>query len=71
MDGLDVCRKLRADLPDLPIVMLTAKGDETDRIVGLEGGADDYIVKPFSPRHLLERIRELFEARELDQASNY
>jgi DNA-binding response OmpR family regulator len=49
VDGLEVCRRLNRDSP-LPIIMLTAKGEETDRIVGLELGADDYIVKPFSPR---------------------
>src|SRR5262245_23687200 len=51
MDGLEVCRRLRGDpaTASLPIVMLTAKGDEVDRILGLELGADDYVVKPFSP----------------------
>jgi DNA-binding response OmpR family regulator len=56
IDGLEVCRRLRARL-DTPIVMVTAHGDEPDRVVGLEGGADDYIVKPFSSRELLARIR--------------
>lgn len=55
-DGLSVCRRLRADT-DLPIVMLTALGEETDRIVGLEMGADDYLPKPFNPRELLARIK--------------
>jgi two-component system OmpR family response regulator len=55
-DGLTLCRKLRAD-SDLPVIMLTARGDETDRIVGLEMGADDYVPKPFSPRELLARIK--------------
>ena len=54
--GFDVCRELRRK-SDVPIVMLTARGDETDRIVGLELGADDYVVKPFSPRELVARIR--------------
>src|SRR5438094_4361361 len=49
VDGLEVCRQLRRD-SQVPIVMLTARGEETDRIVGLELGADDYVVKPFSPR---------------------
>src|SRR5262249_29824190 len=56
LDGLEVCRRIRAKL-DTPIVMVTAHGDEPDRVVGLEGGADDYIVKPFSSRELLARIR--------------
>jgi two-component system, OmpR family, phosphate regulon response regulator OmpR len=55
-DGFDVCRKIRTT-SDIPIVMLTAKGEETDRIVGLEIGADDYLPKPFSPRELLARIK--------------
>jgi two-component system response regulator VicR len=55
-DGLEVCRTLRRD-SSVPIIMLTARGDETDRIVGLEIGADDYIVKPFSPRELVARIK--------------
>ncbi|TBW36579.1 response regulator [Siculibacillus lacustris] len=55
-DGLAICRRLRRDTR-LPIVMLTAKSDELDRVVGLETGADDYLTKPFSPRELLARIR--------------
>lgn len=57
-DGLSICRRLRAE-SDVPILMLTAKGDEIDRIVGLEIGADDYLPKPFHPRELLARIRAL------------
>ena len=60
-DGLELCRRLRADadlaLAALPIVMLTARGEEADRIVGLELGADDYLAKPFHPRELLARLR--------------
>jgi DNA-binding response OmpR family regulator len=56
IDGLEVCRRLRARL-DTPVIMVTAHGDEPDRVVGLEGGADDYLVKPFSSRELLARIR--------------
>jgi two-component system, OmpR family, response regulator len=56
MDGLSVLRKLR-EKSDVPVIMLTAKGDETDRVVGLELGADDYLPKPFSPRELLARVR--------------
>lgn len=55
-DGLEVFRRIRADKA-IPIIMLTAKGEETDRIVGLELGADDYIVKPFSPRELVARVK--------------
>jgi DNA-binding response OmpR family regulator len=66
LDGLEVCRRLRA-LPgegaQVPIVMLTAKGDPMDRIVGLEMGADDYLPKPFEPRELLARIRAVLRRR--------
>jgi DNA-binding response OmpR family regulator len=55
-DGLSLCRTLRAESP-VPIVMLTARGDDTDRIVGLEIGADDYLPKPFNPRELVARLR--------------
>lgn len=56
MDGLDVCRNLRRE-SDVPIIMLTARVDEVDRLIGLELGADDYITKPFSPRELVARVR--------------
>jgi DNA-binding response OmpR family regulator len=56
LDGLEVCRRIR-DKSRVPVIMLTAKGDETDRVVGLELGADDYVAKPFSPRELLARLR--------------
>lgn len=55
MDGLEVCRRLRASGP-VPVIMLTARGDEDDRIAGLETGADDYVTKPFSPRELVLRV---------------
>src|SRR5512147_2426394 len=58
MDGLEVCRRIRAKA-DTPILMLTARGDATDRIVGLEMGADDYLPKPFEPRELLARLRSI------------
>ncbi len=58
-DGLSLCRKLRID-SHIPIIMLTALGEETDRIVGLEMGADDYLAKPFNPRELLARINSVF-----------
>jgi two-component system, OmpR family, alkaline phosphatase synthesis response regulator PhoP len=56
MDGLDVCRELRKE-SDVPIIMLTARVEETDKLIGLELGADDYITKPFSPRELVARVR--------------
>src|SRR5512140_2567202 len=56
-DGLTLCRTLRAKSSDIPVIMLTARGEETDRIVGLEMGADDYLAKPFSARELLARIK--------------
>ncbi|PZG44431.1 DNA-binding response regulator [Spongiactinospora gelatinilytica] len=58
MDGLTVCRKLRERRP-IPVIMLTALGDEMDRVVGLETGADDYVTKPFSPRELALRVRSV------------
>jgi two-component system OmpR family response regulator len=55
-DGLSICRRLRRDLPDVSIIMVTAKGDDIDRIIGLEVGADDYLPKPFNPRELAARV---------------
>jgi two-component system phosphate regulon response regulator OmpR len=63
MDGLEVCRQLRAK-SDLPVLMLTARGDAMDRIVGLELGADDYLPKPFEPRELLARLRAILRRRQ-------
>jgi len=62
LDGLEVCRRLRAS-SDLPVLMLTARGDAADRIVGLEIGADDYLPKPFEPRELLARLRAILRRR--------
>ena len=61
LNGLDVCRALRSDnrTTALPIIMLTARGEESERILGLDSGADDYIVKPFSPNELMARVRAL------------
>jgi two-component system phosphate regulon response regulator OmpR len=62
-DGLSICRRLRQKENNIPIVMLTAKGDEVDRIIGLELGADDYMPKPFNPRELLARIKAVLRRR--------
>jgi DNA-binding response OmpR family regulator len=58
MDGWEVCRRVRAE-SDVPIIMLTARSDDIDRIVGLELGADDYLTKPFNPRELVARVRAI------------
>jgi two-component system phosphate regulon response regulator OmpR len=63
-DGLSLCRRLRQQGEDVPIIMLTAKADEVDRIVGLEIGADDYMPKPFSPRELVARINAVLRRRQ-------
>jgi DNA-binding response OmpR family regulator len=65
MSGLEVCRRLRAR-STVPVIMLTARSEEIDRVMGLEGGADDYLVKPFSFRELLARIRSILRRVELD-----
>lgn len=62
MDGLDVCQQLRRQ-SDVPLLMLTARGDATDRVVGLELGADDYVPKPFDPRELVARLRAIMRRR--------
>ena len=67
MDGLEVCRELRQKNIDIPVIMLTAKGEEIDKVVGLEIGADDYITKPFSVRELLARIKALLRRAERDE----
>jgi DNA-binding response OmpR family regulator len=59
LSGLEVCQRLRSSRPDVAVVMLTALGEETDRLMGLETGADDYLVKPFSPRELVLRVRSV------------
>jgi two-component system alkaline phosphatase synthesis response regulator PhoP len=66
LDGLDVCRRLRRDpaLADVPIIMLTARTEETDRLIGLELGADDYVTKPFSPREVVARVRAVLRRAE-------
>jgi len=71
MDGLELCREIRRDerLRDIPVVMLTARSEEADRVVGLELGADDYVVKPFSPKELVARIHSLFRRLERREAT--
>src|SRR6187399_2521799 len=63
MDGISVLRKVKSEHPELPIIMVTSKGTEVDRILGLEFGADDYVVKPFSLRELIARVRARLRAR--------
>lgn len=60
MDGIDICRQLRSEKVDTPIIMLTAKDSEIDKIIGLEIGADDYMTKPFSPREVIARMKAVF-----------
>jgi len=71
IDGLEICRRVRSDskVAALPIIMLTAKGEETDRIVGLEVGADDYLTKPFSPKELVARVKALLRRAERREAA--
>ena len=69
MDGLDVCRTLRRE-SDIPIIMLTARVEETDKLIGLELGADDYITKPFSPRELVARVRVVLRRMSGDPTSD-
>ena len=66
MDGLDVCRRIRARAPT-PILMLTARGEPMDRVVGLELGADDYLAKPFEPRELLARLKAILRRTKGDR----
>jgi two-component system alkaline phosphatase synthesis response regulator PhoP len=68
MDGLDVCRAVRQDavLGNVPIIMLTARSEETDRLIGLELGADDYVTKPFSPREVVARVRAVLRRAQGD-----
>jgi len=68
LSGLDVCRELRSE-SDVPIVMLTARDAEVDRVLGLELGADDYVTKPFSTAELVSRVRAILRRRQLDRAA--
>lgn len=69
MDGLEVCRRIRSseELRNIPVIMLTAKGEEVDVVSGLEVGADDYVTKPFSPRVLIARIRAVLRRQETEE----
>jgi len=69
MDGLEVTRRIRAEQPEIAIIMLTARVEETDRIVGLELGADDYVTKPFSPREVVARVRAVLRRGQATSAS--
>ena len=73
LNGLEVCRRLKRDpaVQHIPIMMVTAKGDEMDRVVGLELGADDYVVKPFSIREIILRIQKLLDRREKQAAPSF
>jgi two-component system alkaline phosphatase synthesis response regulator PhoP len=64
MDGMEVCKRLRADRVNIPIILLTARDDEVDLVLGLELGADDYVTKPFSPRELIARARAVLRRAE-------
>lgn len=68
--GLDICKRVRVNKVNIPIIMLTAKGDEVDRIIGLEMGADDYLPKPFNPRELLARINSIFRRHKMETNEN-
>jgi DNA-binding response OmpR family regulator len=69
LDGLEVCRRMRAEASAVPIIMLTARGEEVDKVLGLELGADDYITKPFSIREFMSRVRALLRRAQLPPAS--
>ena len=69
LDGIEICRRLRQSHPNLPVIMLTALGEEDDRIAGLEVGADDYVTKPFSPRELVLRVESVLRRGGADRAA--
>ena len=70
-DGLEICKKLKSDtaFSDIPIIILSAKSDEADKIVGLELGADDYVTKPFSPKELVARVKAILRRGERDEVT--
>ncbi len=73
-DGIEICKNLkkRNDYSSIPIIMLTAKGEETDRILGLEFGADDYVTKPFSPRELVARVKAVLRrGQKIDESEKF
>ena len=70
MSGLDVCKQLKVKRPSMPIIMLTARGQEVDKVVGLELGADDYVTKPFSIRELLARVKAVLRRAKSDHKAN-
>ena len=67
LDGIEICRRLRDVRPTLPVIMLTARGEEDDRLIGLEAGADDYVVKPFSPRELVLRVQAVLRRTSVEK----
>lgn len=71
MSGIDVCKTIRSnpDSANLPVIMVTAKGDETDKIIGLEIGADDYITKPFSVKELVARVRAVLRRQHKEKTA--
>ncbi|ACV63416.1 two component transcriptional regulator, winged helix family [Desulfofarcimen acetoxidans DSM 771] len=70
MDGLEVCRRLRVESPGIAVIMLTARGQDIDKVMGLELGADDYVVKPFNPLELVARIRAVLRRMQTDRPDN-
>jgi two-component system phosphate regulon response regulator PhoB/two-component system alkaline phosphatase synthesis response regulator PhoP len=72
VDGLEICKQMKADpsFSDIPIIMLTARGAESDKVLGLELGADDYVTKPFSPRELLARVRAVLRRKEAKEETD-
>src|SRR2546423_5768955 len=69
MSGLDVCKQLKSKRPSIPIIMLTARGQEIDKVVGLELGADDYVTKPFSIRELMARVKAVLRRSSLQNSA--
>ena len=72
MDGLSVCRQLKSDplVNDIPVIIISAKGEESDIVVGLEMGADDYLTKPFSPRELLARVKAILRRGQVKKSQS-
>ena len=70
MDGMDICKTLRQEKIKTPILMLTARDDEFDKVLGLELGADDYLTKPFSPREVIARVKAILRRTNMNQTSD-